>query len=137
MKIALKVETANFYLAPNVCLEIEEKLTETIFSGAWSKFLLWLDFSSGDLSNCFDLDFSSMVWSHSWLAGVKMWGKTGIYSFCICYSFLVAYMTSEEHVFRLLLKCPMLFQGFFLISKILIIFISILSVTYSPHYGVF
>lgn len=44
------------------------------------KFLLWLDFSSGNVSNCFDLSFSSVVWSHSWLAGVNMWGKRGIYS---------------------------------------------------------
>lgn len=61
----------------------------------WSKFLLWLDFSSGKVSNCFDLSFSSVVWSHSWLAGVNMWGqKKNLLSFCICYTYIVYYMTS-------------------------------------------
>lgn len=33
--------------------------------------------------------------------------------FLYLYCFLVAYMTPEEHLFKLLLKCPKLFQGFF------------------------
>lgn len=45
-----------------------------------SKFLLWLDFVCGNVSDCFDWSFSSVVWSHSWLAGVNMWSKRGIYS---------------------------------------------------------
>lgn len=115
----------NSYLAPNVCLEIEEKLSQRLFFLVHevSNFLLWLDFSSGDLSNSFDSNFSSVVWSHSWIAGVNMWGKRGIYSLFVFVLFPCGLHDSRRAPLQTLAKMSKVISGiFFLKSKILIIF---------------
>lgn len=138
LKTALKVETENSYFTPNVCLEVGEKPpADTVFLvHEVSSSLLSLDFISGDVSNCFYLNFSSVVWRCSWSTGVYIRCTRRVYSHFAFGIVSLWLLWLQRKMFSDCSSTLTYFRGFF-ISKILIgfffFFLNKYFTTYSPQ----
>lgn len=107
------------FLLLSKCLPWNRRNSRRLFFWCMKWVVLCCDFSCGGVSNCLYLNFSSVLWSCSWRAGVNMWGKRGILHLV---SLPCGFLDFRGTYFRLCSNALSYFKNFF-ISKTLVFFI--------------